>query len=454
MECFNCGRRITRERFCPACNTDLVVYRRLVGISNYLYNRAIGEAKNKNMFGAIEDLKMSLGYNKTNTDARNLLGLCYYHIGEEVEAIKQWLISTVFQRSGNRAEHYLDITRREPSENERINTYVRKYNQALGYAQDENYDMAKIQLKKCVAINPNHVRAYQLIALLEMMTGAPDAAIRYLNKANEIDKTNPISAKYMREAEGLLEEMDDRQISNSTIYQSGNETIIQPKHRLGQSIWSIVINVLVGIGIGAAVTAFIVIPNIRNTVITEANANLDDANETISDKNQQIKALEDQVAALEGKTETASSDIKGLQDSLDAESNLARAYYLYHQNDVEATMDAVNSVDAELLTEESKAAFTELRSIVTGQFIQQAYDAGIRAYESNNTETAAKHLLRVVTADETYDSGNALYTLAQAYRKQNNIDEAIKCYERVVDLFPDSSLATNANIYIEQLNNL
>ncbi len=450
MECYNCGRHITRERYCPGCSTDLAVYRRLVGISNYLYNRALGQISSRNMYGAIEDLKLSLGYNKTNTDARNLLGLCYYRIGEEVEAIKQWLISTVFQRTGNRADFYLDITRREPSENERINTYVRKYNQALGYAYDGSLDMAKIQLKKCVATNSNHVKAFQLIALLEIMTGVPDAAVRYLKKASAIDKNNPISAKYMHIAEQMIAEMDDRPTPSSTKYQSGNETIIQPKNRITSNVVSIVINVAVGIAIGAAVASFLIIPGIRKNAISEANATVDVANETISDKNQQIRTLEDENTTLSNELMEHKSEINKLEKSNQAESLLAQAYHLYYLGEVASTMDAINSVEYDLLSEDSKVSYTDMKAILSGRFMEETYAAGLAAYDSNNMDTAIKQLLRIVTADERYDTGNAMYMLAQAYRKQENMSEAIECYKRVVELFPNSSLATNANIYIEQ----
>ena len=49
------------------------------------------------------------------------------------------------------------------------NQTIKKYNSALYSAQHGDGDMAIIQLKKVVSLNPKFVRAHQLLALLYMM---------------------------------------------------------------------------------------------------------------------------------------------------------------------------------------------------------------------------------------------------------------------------------------------
>ena len=56
--------------------------------------------------------------------------------------------------------------------------------------------------------------------------------------------------------------------------------------------------------------------------------------------------------------------------------------------------------------------------------------------------------------DEQYDNGNALYNLAQAYRKTENWEKAIECYSKVVDLFPGSTIAYNASRYVTQIEQI
>ena len=60
--------------------------------SNAYYNDALEKAGVRDLSGAIESLKISLRFNKLNIDARNLLGLIYYEMGEVVTALTEWVI--------------------------------------------------------------------------------------------------------------------------------------------------------------------------------------------------------------------------------------------------------------------------------------------------------------------------------------------------------------------------
>ena len=46
--------------------------------------------------------------NKRNIEARNLLGLVYYEMGETVSALSEWVISKSFSPDANEAEDLLE----------------------------------------------------------------------------------------------------------------------------------------------------------------------------------------------------------------------------------------------------------------------------------------------------------------------------------------------------------
>ena len=52
-------------------------------------------------------LRRCLELNKLNTNARNLLGLVYYEMGETVAALSEWVISKHFQPKNNDADSTL-----------------------------------------------------------------------------------------------------------------------------------------------------------------------------------------------------------------------------------------------------------------------------------------------------------------------------------------------------------
>ena len=53
--------------------------------SDYWYNDGLSKANIHDLSGAIASLKRSLQYNRSNIQARNLLGLVYYGQGEVAE---------------------------------------------------------------------------------------------------------------------------------------------------------------------------------------------------------------------------------------------------------------------------------------------------------------------------------------------------------------------------------
>ena len=99
MRCIYCNTPLTGMIYCPGCGADVSLEKRIGRISNLLYNRALEKASIRDLSGAISCLKQSLKFNKENTDARNLLGLCYYETGEVVSALCEWVISKNLKRT-------------------------------------------------------------------------------------------------------------------------------------------------------------------------------------------------------------------------------------------------------------------------------------------------------------------------------------------------------------------
>ena len=59
--------------------------------SNGWYNDGLTKAQIRDLSGAQESLERAIEYDRTNIQARNLLGLIYYGRGQTGEAIAQWI---------------------------------------------------------------------------------------------------------------------------------------------------------------------------------------------------------------------------------------------------------------------------------------------------------------------------------------------------------------------------
>ena len=200
MRCFMCNEPVAEEdALCMNCGTDLRLYKRILHLSNSYYNAGLYKARVRDMSGAVTCLRQSLKLNKKNIDARNLLGLIYYETGETVQALAQWVISTNYQPKKNIANSYLNEVQTNNTKLDLVDQTIKKFNQALLYCQQGSEDLAVIQLKKVLSMNPKLVRGHQLLALLYMKNEEYSKAKKALRRAQMIDSNNTVTLNYMKE---------------------------------------------------------------------------------------------------------------------------------------------------------------------------------------------------------------------------------------------------------------
>ena len=451
MKCNNCGTQFESGVVCPNCGMNVRIYKKIIMASNAYYNVGLEKANVRDLSGAIDSLKMSLRFNKMNTDARNLLGLVYFEMGETVAALTEWVLSKNYQPDNNRADYYLDQIQNNRGSLDAINQTIKKYNQALMYCKQNSRDLAIIQLKKVLSLNPRLVAGHQLLALLYIQEKKYDLAKKCLRNAGKIDVNNKVTLRYLKEANaGLRESNSGRKQKNEELvsYQSGNETIIQPKYLKDTSAFGTIINILIGIVVGVAITTFLVVPGVKSAALQETNAAALEANNIISTKNQTIASLEDEIEEL---AETISQmQLQG--DDAVSQANsyeyLIQAYLAYDADNVEDASIAIGMVYPEDLSDSAKLLYNTVNGKVNEQYLKAVYADGYKAYSERNYAAAIENLNKVVEMDERYQNGNALYYLAQSYRKNNDLETAKPYYQRVIELFPNSERAVTARNYV------
>ena len=232
MFCYNCGCQLSEHDFCTACGADVSLYKKIMSMSNRFYNDGLEKAGVRDLTGAINSLRQSLKFNKNNIEARNLLGLVYFETGEVVAALSEWVISKNMRPEKNIADDYINMLQSNASRLDAINQTIKKYNQALLYCNQDSKDLAIIQLKKVLSLNPKFIRAHQLLALLYMDSEQWDKAERELRKCMDIDRNNTQTLRYLKEVEMQLAPDENskqpgrRKKDDAVRYQSDNEIII------------------------------------------------------------------------------------------------------------------------------------------------------------------------------------------------------------------------------------
>jgi len=306
MQCYNCGADLTEKNFCTNCGADVSRYKKLLSISNYYYNDGLDKAGVRDLSGAIESLKLSLKFNKYHIEARNLLGLIYFEMGETVPALSEWVISKNLRPEKNIADDYINAVQKSPTQLEEFAQMSRKYNQALNYCYQDSKDLARIQLKKVLSDHPNFVQAHLLLALLYMDAADWEKARKELTRCLRIDCANTTALRYMHEVDIALKTDDDgkfvrKQGKGEEVvkYQSGNETIIQPISQIEPKksfgwLWG----TLAGLAVGVAVSWFLILPARVQIAQTELNNKLTAVGEEADRKNAEISSLNQQIETL------------------------------------------------------------------------------------------------------------------------------------------------------------
>lgn len=451
MICYRCNHEAGQEDICSVCGADLSIFNRVVRLSNAYYNDGLQKAQVRDLSGAIVSLNKSLKFNKYNIDARNLLGLVYYETGEMVDALSEWVISKSYQQDNNIAGRYLDELKNHSTRFDTINQTIKKYNQALLYCRQDSRDLAIIQLKKVLSLNPNLIKAHQLLALLYMQEDKLEQAKKLLRTAVKIDANNTITLRYLKEVNEKLKAKGNvkKKKENDLIsYQSGNETIIMPTRFQDFSLGSSLAYLGIGLLIGILVVGFLVVPEVRSAAKKEMNTQLTTANETLAENTKLIEKLQKNIEELSEAVAEYEKQGEITPEQTASYEALLMAQVAFTGNDILTAGGNLLSVNRELLTETAKPIYDMLWTAVAETYFAQLYANGYNSYTAGNYEEAIQNLLVLINQDKDYQDGNAVYYLAQAYNRAGDVESAKEYYQYVLDNFPNTEKATTAKNYL------
>ncbi|MCI8508501.1 MAG: tetratricopeptide repeat protein [Lachnospiraceae bacterium] len=327
MECLNCGAPILENGHCSDCGMNYTLLAKAYNTSNYYYNLGLDRASVRDLTGAIDALNLALKYNKQNINARNLLGLIHYEMGEIILGLTQWVVSSNYLPDGNIAEQYIKEVQADPVKLEEANQLAKQFNQALMHAKQGTKDLAFIQLRRILSSYPHFVKGYLLLALLYMENGNTDKAKKALKRVLRIDKNNTLAVKYLaemgvapRDIIGMKEKsvrIDvDSAYSDEDQYKSDLETFVEKSlENIDNPDLSVgsykevnhnkfnLIYVAVGLILGIVAFWVLILPTKLNSANQE-NRNLQlSHSEDISKKNVMISDMKSKISNLEKELE-------------------------------------------------------------------------------------------------------------------------------------------------------
>lgn len=432
--------------------------KKLLYQSNYWYNEGLKKAKIRDLSGAVTSLRKSLQYNRVNIQARNLLGLVYYGRGEVAEALVEWIISKHLKSQDNIANYYIKTVQDEPAELEAINQAVKKYNQCLTYCDQGGEDLAIIQLKKITTVHTSFLKAHQLLALLYMHTDQYAKAKQALHRAYKIDTKNEMTLRYVQELNKASSVKDTKgntkgntkgkeQKASLAAYKTGNDTMIQPvSTALRENGKLNILNMVIGIIIGAAVVWFLIMPAAAKTKTEQSNESFRQYSQKMEAQSAQISALQKELDEYRNKNEQAEAskaDMQAMQSSYEAVLLVKEQYRSGEYSN--ATMaETLKTVKADTLGEKAAELYNELAEDIFDPLCRDAYSEAEESYDEEDYASVITLLNEVIALRPGYKDGKALLMLGNAYAKNNEKEKASEAYNRILSLYPDGDIAQQA----------
>lgn len=484
MICPKCGANMTLKRgTCAKCGYDIEVNQKTRKVSCFYFNQGLAKAKVRDLSGAVDMLNRALKMSKKNVDARNLLGLVYFEMGETVAAIHEWIISKSILPTNNPAERYLKILEGNPTRLDNLNNAIRKYNAALDLAMHGGDDLALIQLKKAVSLNPRFIRAWQLLALLYMRAGEMNHAKKCIRRTLTIDIANTTSIRYLKEIREITRQGKQIQVivpdtgapvSEDAPELSGKaKTGILPSFHYEEDKpdYRVFISLLIGVLLGTMVVFFMVVPGVKSGMKNEFKDTQAEYAEELSEYLSDINSLGKENQSLQSKLEIQELELESVREEL-AELgdqvggvNMFRLvdYYLGIKNKSEASrveryvlQQRIRAVsEAELKTDVAKSIVSRIKAeypdvmsvTMTGT---ELFEEGSRHYEAGRYEDALEFFR--YSYEKSPDNEENLYYLGRTYHLLSQKENAVRFYSEYKERFPEGKFFQTVESFLNGLN--
>ena len=418
-------------------------------IANCYYNLGLERARLRDLSGAAELLKKALHYDKYQREARNLLGLIFFEMGEVADALVQWVISMNLLPEDNLADYYLDEIQRKPAILRICSDNVKRYNQALDYAQHNNEDLAVFQLNQVISDSPNYVKAHILLALLYMKRNDWVKAGKSLYLVLKIDRNNPKALVLMdivKKNTGRAE-IEQNKLRNIFSHRKMmDDDVMMPQEIKQLSPWSVSLLLVLGALIGLFVYYLLMLPAGIRSANTKNNQELIAYTEKLDAANQKLSNMQEENASLQ-------KEYDGVKENLDRYENQNASFMAQYQSlvtinnalssgDILTAAEAYSNLDQSSITDASlQNMLNSVKSQMEGNVYLRLQELGTTAWNAGRTSEALQYYTWSVKIRREAEN---LYLLARLQQSMGNATEANQNFDSVVGEFPSSPYAERA----------
>jgi len=342
------------------------------------------------------------------------------------------------------------------------------YNKALDNIRIKSEDIAIIELKKAISLNPEFCEALNLLGLLYASINEKNLAINCFEKVLSIDSNDKKALEY----KNFLAPNTNRS-GNAKVKQKEKKENNKPtpkskkKNNQKNSQKDSVLPQLVGfvselmkkdavkyiIGFIAGLLVFLLISTIVNSggdSKTPSNVS-DDVYE-----NKSSVDFEKELSKLIGEKEALQAQLEELKKAAQDYSNLSQLLAIdkevSEENYVTAADMLVAFKDVEL-NEIGKEKYENLKKRTMEKAAQQVYNEGRNLYKNKQFKEALEKFDKVLTYVDNWKNSEAMtYYIGVCHLELNDRDKAMEAFNKVITQYPSGSYVQYAKSRLNSMN--
>ena len=445
MLCPNCNATHDFGNKCPYCKVDAVLYKRTSRLSERLYNHGLERLRASDLTHGIEALTKSVAVDKSNVTARNLLGLALFEIGHVGDALMHWVISNSIYSENNPAEKYLERANKDTKQLEKYNDAISMYNIALGHIKHKSDDLAVIQLKRVVDINPKFIDALNLLTLCYLIQNDGDRAAAISERVLSIDIQNPIAFNYLSKTNPKSKSF--RKVSSVKTMprvsdSNGPYKSIDAKDKKNISLpISEILAIIVTASAIIAIIYFLVYPQIVRNHEGDIYALEATVLENEIEHAENIAALNVQIEELQAAIRLQNSTIIDFEQTIELQNRINQvhiAYRLYQDEQLQEAINILDELDTSGISNETQNLIDEMRTSAYPQLATIYLNQGQIYFNEPDLYRAIQYLektARFISDEMTTQRRDFLYMLGTIYFEEGRHAEALILLEELSENF-------------------
>ncbi len=353
-----------------------------------------------------------------------------------------------------------EIVRDDTHIPDKIRNSIFLYNKAIESLRSGSEDIAAIELKKAISMNPQFYEAMNLLGVCYGYSGDKEKAAEVFNKVMEAESNSIMAMEYMQQF-GLIESMQPRK--NRQVKQPVQQPG-EPLKRIRATKQTILSNIQVKTKtiikasiIGAGFVAGFLLSAILFASLPQKEAkSLTPPQSKTEPSNSEIKAeYEAKYAELERKYGLLQQDKENavqLADYYKATLKLNEIDILFRDKKYEDAADMLLLMKTIEFKDAEKDKFNELYNSVMPLAAKVVYDQGYKLYNSRKYQDSLKKLEMVQVYYPEFNRIDAvLYYMGRSCQMLQDSRSALALFQKLVEGYPKTTYARSAKARINEI---